>query len=181
MITEVDTTFILAPLVESVTKQGSFISLSEIITSIVLHYPESMQDSLRLVLTDINQDTLLATLQCFCDHKSVGSDTYLKFSRARYLTWLKLKFHLTCDAVARENIHLVETPVSSVVFELISSYIPDDSLVAELGTSLGVCAVDYPKPAPVLTAPPAKRQKIETPGKTAPAGCQKISSFFKKV
>ena len=181
VLTEFDITFILAPLVESVTKQGSFVSLAEIQTSIIHHYPESLQESLRLVLSELTQGDIISTLQCICEHKAVASDTYLKFSRARYLTWLKLKFKFTCEEITKQNIRLVETPVASVVYELISSYITDESLVAELGSSLNVCAVEYPKPSAPVVLPPAKRQKIEPPSKTAPAGCQKISSFFKKV
>ena len=82
-----------------------------------------------------------------------------------------------------EDLYFNESPTESVAFELISSYI-QPSLASDLCRLLGVTGLDYGKrQAPEVTSEqPVKKPKAAPPKSQAgaPAGCQKISSFFAK-
>ena len=183
VLTAIDPVFVLAPYLEAISLRGSFVSQRELQTELVQLYLAELQPSLTHLLGSL--PSLGDVLSRCCESKEVGEERYFRFSRTRYLAFLVLKHRELVKKVQEENIYFTEGSVEGVVLEILTSY-AGEVHGADLSQIIGVSFIEYSKEVTkvveeVADGPPAKKAKIvKAPKTAAPAGCQKISSFFTK-
>jgi hypothetical protein len=114
-----------------------------------------------------------------CDVKLVGDVEFFRLNTEKFVDFVTRKFQRAISGNFKPVVPFLEGDVATVLMEAVEAMIFDAEISAAVRSRLGIVKKLAPVIAVKKEEPPKKKPKIETKN-IAPAGCQKISSFFSK-
>ena len=169
-----DVHLVLAPLLP----REAFLSRDDWQRDLASRLDATVGTSLALIFQLPVVDAVIGNL---CDVKLVADLQYFRFSAEKFVDYVSRKFQ---NAISDFTplVPFLEGDAAAVLMDAVEAMVFDPEISALIRGRLGIAKKEFPTlaEAPKKNEPPKKKPKVENKKTLAPAGCQKISSFFTK-